>query len=382
LIGGCGKGDESQPPDTSPAPDAIETMPHAMQVWPITHLEPNQTTHVAVDSAGNAYWVQESSEGNDQLYVAGEDDIPQAMTLNTAAILAAFGPPPTSQGAATQATTATGGSIESIATDRDDNILFFFNGGTGREARVMLGVFNPRNNSVHLLVGTQSLMLASGMGVSISLARGEIIPMMPDEQSAGYWLWLHHSDQAVMERFDRNGIEADPAGGLTREFDRLVGGKTMPELTNGSIEFCASAANGLLMVDHESASLWRVDEHGDATKWTTLIGLPAALSALTPLPDGSAIAFAPVGSLATGGESPDEAVRDAHYLQAHYPGMLAFTNTSVLQTVGNDEISAPRGVDISHLMLSRLVPAGKAHQYIAYDSASGLLLRIRMVPKN
>src|SRR4051812_19566369 len=63
-------------PAAAPLPPSTQPLGYQLEIKPLTPLLPARDTHVAVDSLGNVYWVQESDRGDDTLFVIGEGEIP------------------------------------------------------------------------------------------------------------------------------------------------------------------------------------------------------------------------------------------------------------------------------------------------------------------
>jgi len=386
LISGCNRKQQSAVIVHTTTAEPPETDPQSVDLRPLSQLAPDQPTHLATDSVGNIYWVQESPVGQDLLFVAGQDDIPQPTQLTTNAILAAFGPapsPPARPGPSAAESSSGSGNIESIAIDGDDNVLFFFNGGIGRSTRVCLGRFNPRDQSIRILAGTQILATASRMGSSIGLAQGQIIrptAARPD-QPMRYWLWLHHSDAAVFFQFDPRAVDPGQPIELSRAFDHLSGDGAPDHLSADLLEFSAGTDQGLLMIDWREAWLWRVDESGVATKWMTLLGLPRHLSELTARPGGIVVAFAAAGERAVG-DGDGQSMIGAHSLQVQYPALLGFEGDQVIPIAAMDDIHGPAELDVAKLDFRIFLPTSTKHQWVGYDAASGVLMRVQLTPKS
>ena len=83
ALGACDREPARVTPSTNPAPQGYQ-----LELKPITPLLPSRSTHVALDSLGNVYWVQESDRGDDTLFVIGEGEIPRATQLSAANISA------------------------------------------------------------------------------------------------------------------------------------------------------------------------------------------------------------------------------------------------------------------------------------------------------
>ena len=264
VIPGCGRKQQSAAVQVqSPDPGQAETEPQTMELRPLSQVIAGRPTHLAVDSLGNIYWVQESPDGQDILFCDGEDLIPRPTGLTTASILAGFDPaqsPSSVPGPSTGPADVGTGNIQSIAIDPDNNLLFFFNGGTGRSTCVGLGRFRLFDRSVHILAGAAVLATAARMGESVALARGQIIAptSTPRNQPMRDWLWMHHSDAAFFLRFDPRAVETQTAIDLTPAFETLTGEDQPPSLTDDSLRFSPGLEDSLLMIDPRSTRLSRV----------------------------------------------------------------------------------------------------------------------------
>jgi hypothetical protein len=386
LAAGCDRKPQLAVVPQQPQADVPATVPQTMDIRPLSQLTPDQPTHVAADTLGNVYWVQETPNGEDILFVAGQDESPHPTGLTTGSIVAAFGPPPaptSKPGAFAAARPTASGNIESIAIDSDNGVLFFFSGGIGRSTRICLGRFSPLDQSIQILAGTQALAAAGRMGASVQVARGQIIKPFapPTDGPVHYWLWLHHSDAAAFLQFDPRATGRGRSIEFTQAFDQLSGNDPPPSLASDSLEFSAGSDKPLWMIDWHAARLWRVDETGAATPWITLMGLPRELSELIPRPGGIALAFAPVGDPAVGTEGDGQSVRDAHILPVPFPILLAIQQNQIIPVVTSDNIQCRQFV-VAKLKLRSFVPMSTPNRWIAYDAASGILVQIRLNPKN
>src|SRR4051812_23252810 len=106
----CDRDPPRQLPATAPAQPVTD-----LELKPVTPLIPARQTHLAVDTGGNIYWVQEGDRRDDTMFVIGDGDIPRATQLSAANIAAQLGEP-------------TGrGNIQGIAAAGAD-VYFFFAG--------------------------------------------------------------------------------------------------------------------------------------------------------------------------------------------------------------------------------------------------------------
>jgi hypothetical protein len=380
LAYGCGRKEQALAPAPPRPQQAAQTDPQTAEFFPLAQLSPDRPTHLATDSLGDVYWIQESPSGQDTLFVAGQNDIPQPTALTTSAILAAC---------ALRASTApaispgiNGGNIQSIAIDSDDHVLFFFSGGMGRSTCVCLGQFNPRDQSIHILDGTESLAGQSGMGGSIALAQGQILTSVATRAArpSRRWLWLHHSDAALLMRFDP-AMEGNNPIEFSRSFSKFSADGAEQDLKDDQLAFSADDGNSLLMMNWRTACLCRLDEYMVATKWVSVLGLPRNLSALTARPGNIAIAFAPVGEPAAGTDGDGQSVKDAHLLKVQYPALIAFTDNGCVSIAARDDLHGPPELDIGKMRLQQFLPTSNPHEWIGYDAESGMVVRVRLSPQ-
>ena len=141
----------------------------AVVLTSVLPLAPGRATHVAVDSKSNLYWVQECEDAEDMVMQTGPSSVSQV--LFTAQRLMELLNLPGGMG-----------NIESIAVDRHDQLFFFVTGGKGRTSAQAMGRCNPRTRELTILAGTEVLQNASGMGLSLPLARGTLLAALSGEE--------------------------------------------------------------------------------------------------------------------------------------------------------------------------------------------------------
>src|SRR4051812_39998626 len=197
-------------PATSPAQIVFE-----LELKPLTPLLPNRPTHVAVDPLGNIYWVQETDRADDTMFVIGEGDIPRATQLSGGTIAAAMN--------------ASGGrgNIQGIASGPGGEIYFYFTGGLGRRTIACVGQFTPKTSQLRILADTEALAAATGMGESLTLARGSVLG-----DGRNVWVWLRSelaADAWAVFHFDPRGIPPSGPVKLVKQFDaiKLAGGQAI-----------------------------------------------------------------------------------------------------------------------------------------------------------
>lgn len=398
-----------------------------LQVDALAQLLPNRLTHVAVDSAGNLYWVQETDDGRDVVYVMGigGDEVPRATALTSDAILDVMPPvrlpekPPAPKAkASTRRSKSTetitrGGSIQSIAGGVDGELYFYFAGGVGPVTRCCLGRFDPRPRSgagsqLRILADSSQLASASGMGLSISLARGKV---MASDQLVR--LLLRHSDGWALFGFDSRRIPTSGSPQLLRPFERIVIDEHSPGERRGELDLNRDTtdvtpganADELFVSDRAWGAMYRVNRDGTATMFASLIGLPEALSPpiadrLRPVPRPQD-PWPPPATSPTGPDVPDANGRvasvvlfaavgreidpansarpDPADVQTQYPALLVI-QSSRYRAVGRDAIRGGGSITTHTLRLRQLVPIGR-DTWAGYDAASGQIMRLKLFEK-
>src|SRR6185436_5670795 len=116
-------------------------------------------------------FLQETDDFSDTMFIIGGGDVSNAMPVSARGILAALDLKGT-------------GNIQSIAAASDGNIYFFFLGGNAKQTIACLGRFETRTGLIRILAREKELAETSGMGDSLALARGTIVPA-----GKTFWLW-------------------------------------------------------------------------------------------------------------------------------------------------------------------------------------------------
>jgi hypothetical protein len=416
-----------KPKSAAVAEDATIPIPQ-LQVDALAQLLANRLTHVTDDSAGNLYWVQESDDGRDVMYVmgAGGDEVPRATALTSDAILDAMPPvklpekppAPTAAKASTgksksAGTVRRGGNIQSIAGGADGEVYFYFAGGIGSVTRCCLGRFDARPRSgaagqFRILADASQLASASGMGLSIALARGKVV-------TSGQLvrLLLRHSDGWAMFEFDSHRIPTSGAPQLLRPFERIVIDEHSPGERRGELDLTRETtdvspganADELLVSDRAWGAMYRVNHEGTATMIASLIGLSETLSPpvadrLRPVPRPQD-PWPPPATSPTGPDVPDANGRvasivffaadgreidpansarpDPADVQTQYPALLVIQSNRY-RAVGRDNIRGSGSVTTYTLRLRQLVPIGR-DTWAGYDAASGQIMRVKLFEK-
>jgi len=389
--GGCERKEHSPPIIDPPA------LGHTYaQITALAPASAGARTHLLIDSLGNIYFSQESERGDDVMFTLAQGNVPQATGLTSNAILKAMGQP---RGE---------GNIQSLAIGAEDNIYFFFKGGCGRHILAAVGQYAPRQAQLRILASTASIEAASGMGDSLELARGSLLR---DNLALGYatiYLWLRHTDGGLILNFnpgDGRGaaINLTPLGApaanpgsppLNSMLEDMSCGPMFvpvaPSTTAAGATTSLTPRPALYYIDRRGARLWRINpESGQTTPIHSLYGVPSILT--PPVSDGHA------GLIMAAGESPFlanksqlemEAVTAADapeqlsnpVVAAAYPALLHLLDGK-LSAIGKDDLRCGAGIPLEGLAPAAMLPDRLTRGWIAYDAASGQIVRITLTNK-
>lgn len=324
------------------------------QITALCQLPPGRPTHVAVDPLGNVFYSNETDRGTDGMMAVGETTLPRATELTSVTILAALGE-----------AVGGNGTIQDLAAGPDGMIYFYFVGGKGRTIRACIGRFDSRKALVTVLADTDQLMMASGMGDSIALARGTLIP-----QGNRMSLWLRHFDGWVLLHFDPRRL--GPGGEeLIRSFSKVVGDGIELKLSEKRYEMSSGPGQDVYLMDFQTGTLWQVDPAGKATVRAPLTGFPAELSLPLSLKDGKIMMFA-ADSPPVVGEIQEFVRRSDRRIT--YPALLTIDGKQIT-SLGREDLRAFAGFPVYTMRIHEMTQAPDG-SFVAYDEASGQLMRI------
>jgi hypothetical protein len=257
------------------------------------------------------------------------------------------------------------------------------------------------------------------MGGSLELARATLVVQKPDgtPASSRVVLFLHHSDGRAIFAFEprrmRNStlsLTMSKPQGLS-QVRRADTGDVL-DLTRDEYELSAGTGDDLLLADRRLGALYRIDSLGKATLLASLVGLPEGISTPTAVSDdlfadskvrlapasaptalgGCVLMFAPDGNPI---DPPISARPDPANVQLRPPALLAFSPASnSWVSLDGEDLRAPGGFPTHTLRLRQLVPIDPGPfardpnaslrtraAFVGYDSASGLLIRLRLVER-
>jgi hypothetical protein len=343
-------------------PPKDEGPSYEIRLEPVTPLSPARLTHVALDTLGNLCWIQETDKGDDTLFIMGDDRVPRAADLSTDRICDAL-----------DASGGTG-NIQSIAPAPKGEIYFYFLGVKGRKTLACLGLYSNKTAQVRVLADTNTLMDETGLGKSITLARGTVV-----SRGGSFWLWVRHTDASALHRL--RYVDIPPAGYVALERGRLnvrVEGQKV-DLTHPDYSISPAGEDSLFWFDRTDAMLYRIDSNGYVKLFKSMVGLPVSLS--TPALDaqGRIVIFA--------ADAPKSEVKNISQIDlprlrvtVPYPAILMLEQDS-LRAIGGDKFEIYPGVSLAAMRLSELLPEPRERAWIAYDANSGELIRMRIAER-
>ena len=379
MLAGCDRSSSDTPGNTATEDRDQEKAGLVVEVTPITPLLPRLRTHVAVDSHGNIYWIQESDplpDGGDLVFVMGSSGVPQTIpALETPRLLAALFPNEAHHGR---------GAIRSMAVGPNDDLYVLFTGGTDREPICALARYSPTTAKVNIVADTHRLMIDSNMGPSIDLARGSLVANQNE-----LWLWLRHTDAAAI-------LQIVPTEGGKSVALRPVKIKPPPravvgQLTSELEDLAAGPGQSLYYVDRPRAMLWKIDSFGEFNSLQSLDGFSRELTA--PAVDdsgrmcfvaGHGEAMAAKDSTPFGTLTP-EGKASLAWLQMPYPAVMQVqvdaNGKSTIFSITRDHFLAPPTLPLQDLQPRNLLFDPTTGTLITFDAASGELLRLKVRAK-
>jgi hypothetical protein len=324
----------------------------------VAPLLPKRITHLTIDPSSNVYFLQETDDFTDTMFIVGSDGVSSTMPVTSRGILAAIDQKGT-------------GTIQSIAAAADGNIYFFFSGGTPKQTIVCLGRFETRTGLIRILARENALADASQMGDSLALARGELVAA-----GKSVWLWLHHPDASVMfnlrpGEFPAEGEIQLPPPTAIRSADGTL------NMTRGQPQLSTGPGDSIFLLDTYSAALWTIDLNGKADVVQSLVGLPTLLSTPGVNRVGDVVFFA----AASEPIEPRVEQRIAPVnVDTHYPSLLVLRGGDITP-IPRDDIHADPMFPLYAMQLQQVLYEPGRDTWIGYDVASGQIVRMTLGSK-
>jgi hypothetical protein len=324
----------------------------------VAPLLPKLKTHVAIDPASNIYFVQETEDGGDGMYVVGSGEVSIATPLSSQNILAELG----EKGS---------GNIQSIAAGADGNIYFFFMGGSKRKTVASFGRYDPRTHLIRILADEARLESSTGMGASLTLASGTVACAGP-----AVWLWIRHADESRL--FSTKFGQIPDEGMLSFQRATTVRSRTGPiDMTRDDLKLGGGFGDSLLLVDTWTAALWKIEPSGNAEVLQSLVNLPIALGLPGANPRGEIAMFASTSERI---EPRVEGRVVPVDVDTRFPALLLFRGNKVTGIAWDDFIADASFPRATMQFQQTIYDAGR-DSWIGYDAASGQLLRLKLVLK-
>jgi hypothetical protein len=355
---GCDRGTPPPPPPASAATPTVD-------VRAITPLLPRLQTHLAIDSRGNLYWTQESDPpiaGGDLVFVMGDGGVPQTVAaLGVDNILTTLG------------MTGGQGAVRSLAVGPGDQLYALFTGSRGPAAICAVLQYSPGTHKVTVSANTAKVMDASGLGLSIGLARGTLLGSRD-----ALWLWLRHSDGAALL-----ALTAQPGGKLdaSKVDVRTDESSAAPNFRTQTEDLSLSADGSLYYVERGRSALWRIDADGRASRVISLVGLSRTLP--PPAGQGGHLYFLADAGPKFGG--PDAALVDAGspLVRPNLAEPVLFDYTPAdrqVRAFDRTRMDAPTNLPLQSLQPRQLRWDAATGTLVAFDASSGEILRLKIPP--
>lgn len=367
LVGACddGQGDSvastrpaTQPERAASIPPRPPDAPTRADLASVAILAPNRPTHLAITPAGKVFFCQQSRDGRDLVMSLSATDLPEPTALSTATIIEAIGEKNIT------------GNIAALCAARDGNLYFYFVGGAKKRPVYAVGQYNTRTARIRIFCDLPRIERASGMGASLELTTGELVATQ-----SHLWLWLRHLDESVMLSFELSRLSAGGMIDPRRPFTEVRCGTEVLPMNRPEYRLSPGTGEEMLLVDAWTGGVFRLNARGQAALVSTLIALPREMSHAAPLDPARVIVFAAEGEPIV---PRSENRLDGAGVETTFPALLVF-HEGKITPIPATRVTARPGLPVYALRLERIVrePRGT---YIAFDSASGELLRLTLMP--
>jgi len=348
--------------DPPPAAPASQPLPndYRIEIDSLATLLPRKQTHLSLGIEGTIFYVQEQRGGDDVVFSIPRGGIAQPTPLTSRAIAEALGK-----------RDGITGNIQSLAVDSNGRVVFFFAGGSRRTNTSCLGSFDPSTSTIRILIGSEQFAQASLMGGSIELARGSVVI-----SGSNLWVILQHTAQAAVFRLRTSIVDDQAVQPVHPAFFSIRTPFGKLELTHDEMTFAPGRDGSLMITDRFSGGVWQVDRDADAALLQNLVGVPNAV-ATAGLDRSGQLAILindgdPVPARLEGHTTPLD-------LDKALPIFLLKRNDLTMR-MGRDSFTASAGFAIYAASLDRLLADVTGDHWIGYDTNSGELIRLRLLP--
>lgn len=351
ALAGC----DRAPSGTVPLPSNSKRV---VEFKPLAQLLPNRKAHIASDSIGNIFYTTETDNEQDVVSVVSDAGVPRSTQLTTANILAAMGE-----------TVGGRGVIQDLAQGPEDGIYFYFCGYKGSSIRTAVGVYTHRTGQISIAYMHQRLARHSGMGDSIGIARGTLIPGQKQMN-----LLLRHSDSWKLFAFDLKKPAAGVDLNLRQPMKEIRVEDERIDLVRTRYQLSPGIAGSFLLADLGSGAIWQVDAEGNGKIQTYLTGLPRDFSLpLVVHKDRLLLFIADSDPL----DVEVGAMMARRLPQTTYPALVEVAGND-LTAIGREDFRVPPGFPAYTMRVPQIVQTSDGN-YVGYEMTSGQLLKMRIM---
>ncbi len=269
--------------------------------------------------------------------------------------------------------------IRTMAIGPDDQLYFFFSGGSGRATLKFLARYDPKTRRVHMVADAPRLMAASTFGASLELARPALVSSGRD-----LWLWLRHTDDAAVLNIE---IKQDGVNLRRLEFkspDITPGQSGKLRLISEEDDLSAGPQQSLYYIDRAGAALWKISAAGECSRVLSLETFSSALTPAAVADSGQIYLLAGDGprlhARFSGSFDPTPELGSNQYIwsRATFPAFVEIKGDKS-QLIARDDFSVPVNFPVQNLQPRRLLYDRATGTMISFDAATGELIRIKVV---
>lgn len=350
--------------DRAPLPPSTRPPRAVVEVRPLTPLLPRLATHLAVDSHANVYWNQESDPplpGGDLTFVMGQGGVPQSIAaLQVDHLLA------------TVHLSGHNGAIRSLAVGPDDALYVLFIVSRGPTLVFDVLRYVPSTGRLAIVLDTQHVMDASGLGQSLALAKGSLLGTR-----SNLWLWVRHTDGNAILKLTQSPDASFQASALSpappAEADDL-------NFNSDDEDMTAAPDGALYYVDRTRGVLWRIAPDEGVTLAMSLTGVPKSITPpafrkgflcfLTGVAEKFAITDLPLSH----SSSP------LAKLEAELPILLEYDGgRHSLRSFDRSQMDAPANLPLRTLQPRQFFWNDSTGSFLVFDAATGEILQLRIL---
>jgi hypothetical protein len=355
LLVGC---DDPSAVDVELQPDSRNARPTTADFTIIAALPANRVTRLTLDRGGKPYWTQHDPEREAIVFTLDERGLPRPTALNAARVL--------------QLINARDGRGQFVALlgDSTGGVLFHFVGRDGLRPISLIGRYRPPDGDISVVVDTATLQSVTSLGPSLVNARSELLnPSAP-------MLWLFTLDASMLLRIDTVGgqltvprienARGRPLGGEHDEWQACTADGTLWLLDASEPRGGVAGPPRLMRVGRSGRVTRDVELPADADYPANPVRLTRAADALLVFAVERPTHRPPrLGGMAQPAASIE------------FPAFLLVEESGIIP-ISRDKLRMPASLPVQTLRITALVCDPRDDSLVAYDAASGYLLRIVM----